>query len=274
MLDQMKAYQKLTSKDVRILSIDKEDGIERQTLVVQTPFRYRRMGEMFLPEGDGPFPAILFVHWYEPKVQNSNRSQFEKEALEMARNGAICLTIETSWSDLDFFWKRTQEDDLKNSVEEVTNLRLFMDFLLSQPNVDINRFAYVGHDFGGMYGVLTGSLDKRPTHYVIMAATPRFSDWFLYFPKLDQAAQEAFIQEMSQIDPITHIANLSPATVLFQFGNDNSHIPNKSAEDFFAMAKEPKEMKVYEAGHALNEQSTKDRKEWLNTKLRMNKEVP
>ena len=55
-----------------------------------------------------------------------------------------------------------------------------MDLLLSQPNVDAKRFAYVGHDFGGMYGVLAGSLDRRPTHYVVMAATPRFPDWYLY----------------------------------------------------------------------------------------------
>ena len=55
-----------------------------------------------------------------------------------------------------------------------------MDFLLAQRGIDPGRFALVGHDFGGMYGILAGSLDKRPTHYVIMAATPRFPDWYLY----------------------------------------------------------------------------------------------
>jgi len=267
MLDQMQTYQKFTPKDVHILGIEIEEGIERQTLVIQTPFGYRRMGELFLPEGDGPFPAILYVHWYEPKAQNSNRSQFEKEAIEMTRSGAVCLTIETLWSDIDFFWKRTQADDAKNSIEEVINLRRFMDFLLSQPNVDVKRFAYVGHDLGGMYGVLAGSLDQRPTHYIIMAATPRFSEWYLYFPKLDGATREAFIQQMSEIDPITHIANLSTAPVLFQFGNNDLHIPTERAQEFFGAANEPKEMKVYEAGHGLSELSVKDRKEWLKKKL-------
>ena len=96
-----------------------------------------------------------------------------------------------------------------------------MDLLLSQPGVDANRFAYVGHDFGGMYGVLAGSLDKRPKHYVIMAATPRFPDWYLYLPKLEGEKREAFIKQMSEIDPITHVPNLSPASVLFQFGTDD-----------------------------------------------------
>lgn len=200
---------------------------------MQTPFGYRRMGELFLPEQDGSFPAILYIHWFEPKEQNSNRSQFEKEAIEMAGRGAICLTIETLWSDPDFFWKRTQADDAKSSIEEVINLRCFMDFLLSLPQVDAKRFAVVGHDFGGMYGVLTGSLDRRPTHYVIMAATPRFSDWYLYFPKLDGPAREAFISQMSEIDPITHVGNLTPAPILFQFGTNDFHVPNEHAQEFF-----------------------------------------
>ena len=91
---------------------------------------------MFRPEGDGSYAAILYVHWYEPESPDSNRSQFEEEAKEMARGGAVCLLIETLWSDRDFFIKRTQEDDLQNSVEEVVNIRRAMDLLLSQPNVD------------------------------------------------------------------------------------------------------------------------------------------
>ena len=115
-----------------------------------------------------------------------------------------------------------------------------MDLLLSQPNVDSSRFAFVGHDFGGMYGVLAGSLDQRPTHYVVMAATPRFPDWYLYSPKLEGDAREAFIRQMSEIDPITHIQNLSPAPVFFQFATDDPHVPKERAEEFFAAANRTK----------------------------------
>ena len=215
MLSEMQSYKALSLSDVRLIAQKKEDGYEKQLLVFQTPFGYRRMAELFLPEGTGPFPGILYVHWYEPEAHDSNRSQFANEAIEMARSGAICLTVETLWSDPDFFMKRAQADDAKNSIEEVVNLRRFMDFLFEQPNIDPKRFACVGHDFGGMYGVLAGSVDKRPTHYVIMAATHRFSDWYLYLPKLEGEAREAFIHQMSEIDPVTHVSNLSPAPVFF-----------------------------------------------------------
>ena len=179
MLTQMRNYQKLESKDLRVVRKRTQDGVQSQLLVIQTPFGYRRVAELISPENEGSYAAILYMHWYEPESENSNRSQFKDEAAEMARGGAVCLLAETLWSDPDFFIKRTQHDDVQNSIEEVVNIRRATDLLLSQPNVDTRRFAYVGHDFGGMYGVLAGSLDQRPAHYVVMAATPRFPDWYL-----------------------------------------------------------------------------------------------
>ena len=269
MLSQMQNYPKLTPSDARIIGSKKEDGYTKQLLVFQTPFGYRRMAELFTPDGEGPHALIFFIHWYEPGSPSSSRSQFVEESIELAKAGAICLTVETLWSDPDFFLKRTQVDDMQNSMEEVVNERRFMDFLALQPNADLTRFALVGHDFGGMYGVLAGSLDKRPTHYVVMAATPRFPDWYLYSPKLEGAAREAFLSEMSAIDPITHIPNLAPAPVLFQFGNDDFHVPLERADEFFAAAGESKEKKIYESGHGLNDESTKDRRAWLKEKLRL-----
>ncbi len=267
MLSQMREYPKLVSKDLRMLVSRTQDGLTSQLWVIQTPFGYRRVAEMFKPESDGSYAAILYVHWYEPESISSHRSQFEEEAKELAQSGAVCISIETLWSDRDFFLKRTQEDDAQNSVEEVVNIRRAMDLLLSQPNVDSKRFAFVGHDFGGMYGVLAGSLDKRPTHYVLMAATPHFPDWYLYLPKLEGEAREAFIRRMAEIDPIVHVPNLAPAEVFFQFATDDFHVPKERAEDFFGAAKDPKEMKWYEAGHGLNEDATRDRKSWLKQKL-------
>ncbi len=267
MLTQMQNYPKLNPADVRILGARKEEGYEKKLLVFQTPFGYRRMAELFTPEGQGLHPLILFIHWYEPEARDSNRSQFVEEAVEMAKAGAICLTVETLWSDPDFFLKRTQADDMQNSLEEVVNQRRFMDFLASQPDADLTRFALVGHDFGGMYGVLAGSLDKRPTHYVVMAATPRFADWYLYLPKLEGAAREAFLSEMSAIDPITHIPNLSSAPIFFQFGDNDPHVPLERADEFSSAAKEPKEKKIYQSGHRLNDESTKNRRVWLKKKL-------
>ncbi len=270
LLSQIQNYSPAADDDWRAIGKEIKDGIENLLLLTRTPFGYQRVAELFRPEGGENLAAILFVHWYEPESPNSNRHQFEHDAKQLAQQGAVCLLVETLWSDIDFFLKRTQADDARNSIQEAVNLRRALDFLLQQNGVDKNRVAVVGHDFGGMYGVLMGSVDKRPTHYVVMAATPRFPDWYLYFPKLEGDARAEFISQMSELDPITHIANLAPAPILFQCSTNDFHVPRERAEEFFNAAREPKELKWYNAGHGLNEQATQERLAWLQQQLQLN----
>lgn len=267
MLEQIKTYTPSSAEDWRTITAQTVEGVTSSLHVTRTPFGYRRAAELHRPAGGDGLAAILFVHWYEPESPTSNRRQFEKQAQALARQGAVCLLVETLWSDMDFFIKRTQADDVRNSVEETINLRRTLDFLLAQPGVDPRRIAYVGHDFGGMYGVLMGSVDRRPTHYVIMAATPRFPDWYLYLPKLYGEEREQFIESMTSLDPITHVPNLAPASIFFQFGTNDPHVPRECAEEFFNAARAPKTIKWYDAGHALDEQSARDRQVWLREQM-------
>ena len=260
-------YPELTSAEVRVRRRGEEENLQHSLLIFDTPFGYRRAAELFRPAGEGPFPLVLFIHWYEPSSPDSNRSQFVEEARILASRGALCMTVETMWSDPDYFSKRTQAEDLRLSIEEVVNLRRFMDFLAAQPGADPSRFALVGHDFGGMYAVLAGSLDHRPTHYVIMAATPRFPDWFLYAPPLEGEGREAFIREFAPLDPIARVAGLAPAPLLFQFGTEDPHVPRARAEAFFEAASAPKERRYYEAGHGLNAAAKLERLGWLGGRL-------
>jgi predicted esterase len=173
------------------------------------------------------------------------------------------------WSDRDWFIKRTQDDDYDDSVRQVIELRRAMDLLLAQPGVDHGRFAFVGHDFGAMYGVVMGSVDPRPTCYVLMAGTPRFPDWYLYYPGLDGEPRQAYIDSMVEIDPINHVARLSPAPLLFQFARDDFHVPQERASAFCEAAAEPKQIRWYDAGHGLNEKAAQDRVAWLSEQLRL-----
>lgn len=269
LLEQIQNYAPPAPDDWRTPGKEVKDGVENSLWLARTPFGYQRVAELYRPEGRESVAGILYVHWYEPESPTSNRRQFEHEAQELARGGAACLLVETLWSDMDFFMKRTQADDPRNSVQESVNLRRALDFLLAQPGIDRERVAYVGHDFGGMYGVLMGSVDRRPMHYVIMAATPRFPDWYLYFPRLEGEARAAFMAQMAELDPIARVSHLAPAPILFQFGTGDRHVPRERAQEFFEAAGDPKELKWYEAGHGLDEQAAADRQKWLKERLRL-----
>lgn len=257
--------------DVRPAGERSRDGVEERQFTFTTPFGRRRAAFMVRPErGEEPFAAILYVHWYESEAPNSNRTQFLGEAIDLAGRGVVSLLVETMWSDRDWFIKRSQAGDYDASLQQIAELRLALDLLLAEPGVDAGRLAYVGHDFGGMYGISMGASDQRPKAYVVMAATPRFPDWFLYYPPLEGDEREAFIQQMAPLDPITNVAALAPAPVFFQFATDDPHVPKQRAEEFFAAAAEPKQVGWYQAGHALNEQADADRRAWLAEQLRLN----
>ena len=229
----------------------------------------RRAASLLRPVGSGPFPVILYVHWYEPQACDCNRTQFLDEAKAMAQKGCMSLLIETMWSDREWFLKRTQVDDYDASVRQMIELQRAMDLLLSQPGADPERFAYVGHDFGSMYGVLAGSVDARPSCYVLMAGAPRFSDWYLYYPALEGEERDAFIAQMKGLDPIERVRMLAPAPILFQFGSKDPHVPAERARAFSVAAGDGADTHTYEAGHGLNDQAREDRVAWLAAKLRL-----
>lgn len=260
-------YDRAIPMQLREIASHEQDGIAERLLTYRTPAGERRVAELVRPAAPGAYAAALFVHWYEPEAADSNRTQFQPEAQALARRGVVSLLIETLWSDRDWFLKRTQADDIDSSRRQVIELRQALDLLLAQPGVDPQRVAYVGHDFGAMYGVLLGAADPRPACYVLMAGTPRFPDWFLYAPHLVGDQRAAFIASMAPYDPIAHVARLAPAPLLFQFGSADPHVPSERAQEFFDAAHEPKRLAWYAAGHGLSADARADRLAWLADQL-------
>lgn len=263
MMDHSLGYLPALPLDVRFVSRRPTDGIIVSDLVFLAGEDQQRTAYLVKPEGDGPFPIILYVHWYEPEACDANRTQFLDEASELAQHGVMSLLIETMWSDREWFLKRTQAGDFDASVRQTIELRRAMDLLLSQPGAESSQFAYVGHDFGAMYGIVAGSVDARPTAYVLMAGTTRFPDWFLYYPQMEGDDRKEFIKQMRALDPIEHIGKLSPTPILMQFGNSDPHVPIERAQALSDAAGESAKTLIYNAGHALNEAAKQDRMEWL-----------
>jgi predicted esterase len=214
----------------------------------------------------GDCAGILFVHWYEPKARNSNRSEFLPDAVELARHGAVSLLVQTMWSRPDWFAGRTPANDYDASIAEVKNLRRALDVLLKQPGVDPARTAYVGHDFGMMYGGILAGIDHRIHAYAFLAGSGCLSDWYLLGRKLNPAQQKKVEDQLKPLCPSAYIGQAG-APVLLQFGRSDAYVPVKKAEALAAAAPLPKTVLFYDGGHSLNEQARMDRLEWLETRL-------
>ncbi len=216
-----------------------------------------------------PYAGILYVHWYEPKEKTSNRSEFLDEAVTMAKRGARSLLISTMWSDPEWFEKRDRKNDLAISVRQVIELRRALDVLAQQPEADRKHIAYVGHDFGAMYGAVLAGLDsQRVAGWVFAAGTTSFSDWFLLGkPPLEGDARKKFIAQLAPLDPVKMIEFASP--VLLQFGKNDPYVPEDKAKALIRAATEPKQVNWYEGGHGLDDKAIVHRVEWLTDTLRL-----
>jgi dienelactone hydrolase len=223
---------------------------------------------LVVPEGSGPFAAVLYVHWLGDPA-TSNRSQFLNEAEELGGHGVVALLVDMPWSDPRWFDNRKLADDHAFSIRQVQNLRRALDILLQRPDVDRKCVAYVGHDFGAIYGAILIGVDPRVRYAVFMAATPILSDWFLLGSKIQGEEREAYIKKMTPLDPINFIGEAKSVPVLLQFATHDEYITKEKAELFAISASEPKEFHWYEAGHEMNAQAASERIVWLETQLKL-----
>lgn len=209
--------------------------------------------------------GALFVHWLgEPA--STNRTQFLQEATALASQGIVSLLVDAQWAAPKWYSSRVPEDDYAHSIEQVIDLRRAMDVLLSQPRIDPDRIAFIGHDFGAMYGIVMGAVDPRAKTYVLMAPAPHFADWFLFAQQPKDLP--AYRAQLAPLDPVRFINRLAPAPVFFQFASDDEYVPAAAATRLYAAAAPRKHMATYAAKHDLqNPAVLADRVTWLVREL-------
>jgi len=263
-------YDAARPLDVRETSRREDNGVLLRDITYATLNGGTNGGTLITPKAPPPqpAPAILFVHWYGPPAPTSNRTQFIPDGVALARQGVTSLLIDTPWSIPTWFRSRKREEDYTRSVQQVRDLRRALDVLMAEPGIDKTRVAYVGHDFGAMYGTLAAAADSRVTEFVFMAGTASFTDWFLYGPKLEGEAREKFIAEFAPIDPVRWVPKLR-GPVLMQFADTDEHVSTARREQLTAAAPKGAEVRVYKAGHELSDESTRERLAWLRTTLRL-----
>jgi dienelactone hydrolase len=222
-------------------------------------------GRFTEPEAGGRHPAVLFVHWLGDPA-TTNMTEFAPEALALARRGVVALTINAMWSEPNWFDKRTTATDYRASLEQVAALRGALDALLAHPTVDPANVAFVGHDFGAMYGAVLAGLDARPRYYVFIAGTTTFSEWYLLGKK--PADVPAYMHQMAPLDPLPYLGASLGKDYFFQFALKDRYVPLAKARVFFDASPAPKAIAFYAGGHDLRSKvAIDDRVNWLLSRL-------
>lgn len=218
-----------------------------------------------VPEGKGPFAGVLWVHWLgEPST--TNRTQFLKEGVGLAPKGVVSLLVDAMWSAPDWYGQRVPEQDHDNSIRQVIALRRAMDLLVSRPDVDKARVGFVGHDYGGMYGMLAAGVDGRARTYVYIAVAPSLNHWAFF--SRQPASKAAYLRQNADLELTDSLRRVKNASTLFQFANNDTYVSRADTQVVLAAAAEPKARRFYDADHSMAvPQAAADRDEWLLKEL-------
>ncbi len=195
---------------------------------------------LLLPEGDGPFPAVIFVHW-----GFGSRSQFLDEANLLAQTGVGSLLVNAPFGD-----SRT------HFVQSIVNLRRAVDVVASYRQIDPHRIGYVGHSWGGTLGGILAGVENRIRAFVLMAGFPSYADY-------------AKRKDLESFAGDRYVGHATPAAIFFQFAEADAIVTREAAERYFDAASEPKTIRWYpQATHKFrNEEARADRLKWLLKKL-------
>lgn len=212
------------------------------------------------PQGEGPFPAVVFMHG-----SPGQRVTFLGEAVELAQRGIASVLPDAPFArsprppDVDF----TDGDPARLS-QLVVELRRAVDFLVEQDEVDPSRLGYVGFSWGGSLGANFAAVERRVGSFVLISGVPRLSERLVEIgEEREVEGLEGYVDVIEPYDAVNYLGDVAPNALYLQFGEQDTAPSPEQGQEMMDAASEPKEMHLYDAGHELNDEAKADRANWL-----------
>lgn len=216
-----------------------------RTLDVEIGSGDARVEAYVVEPADGDVRAgVLFLHWLGD--HRSDRTQFLSEARGLAREGvrSVLPAGRMPWltDPVD------AESDVANLEVEQRRLGAAL-ARLTDGLTERTPLALVGHDFGAMHGLLLVARHPAFDALVVIAATPRWADWFLRFWKVGGDRFD-YLRRLAPFDPVEVAAPLHAPT-LWQFSDRDFFIAPMSALELARAPSEEPTVEWYAADHAM-----------------------
>ncbi|MDH7568704.1 MAG: alpha/beta fold hydrolase [Armatimonadota bacterium] len=270
-------YDATRPLDLKERAVRRQGAVEEHDVSFASPKGGRVTAFLLVPRGKGPFAGILFLHG-----ATGTRRSLLPGARMLCEAGAVCLLIDAPLRGgravpgkrLDDF---AHPEEMRDAIiQAVVDLRRGVDLLLSRPDVDPKRIAFVGSSLGGSVGGILAGVERRIAAYALLEASGNWMEAFrkstfllvrLARATMSRRQMERAARVLGPIDPVHFVAHAAPAALLFQNGTGDTIVPAECAQAFQDAGSQPKVCKWYDAGHELNIDAFVDRAEWLREKI-------
>jgi len=268
-------YDIKTPLDTQDAGADFRGTVGIYDLSYANPKGARVSAYLIMPPGKGPFAAIIWGHWCWPNSDLHNRKEFLDEAVALAPSGVASLLVDFPIARPDYVADKDPLSDrqVDELVEQVVAIRRGADLLFSRPFVDQKRVAYVGHSCGASAGAVVSGIDKRFRAFVFMASpisneamikTPQFE---AFRKQVGPERVDAYLAKYPWTDEGKYIARAAPASLFFQYATKEDFLTPELGKATAAVASQPRQVKIYDAPHALNADARRDRVAFLAEQL-------
>ena len=219
-------------------------------------------GSLLIPNGTGPFPAIILMH---PTPGGREGILGLAEAYVLAGNIALVIDApyarpENADRSFPFTYTRT---DYEEQIQLMVDLRRGIDLLEQRTDVDPDKMVYIGASYGGGMGGLLAGIESRLKAYVLMVGGSGLVSHLNHSDK-------DWNSFMWPIEPVHFLSYAAPAKLLFQNGLNDSAVTVAEAVRAQIAGSDPKTIMWYPTDHWLNSQAYVDQMNWLNAEIGIN----
>ena len=160
----------LEKPHIEIRATERRENFTQHKVRVDTgPGARRGDGYLLVPDGVGPFPAVLVV-FYEPETGAglNPKSQLRDFAYQLVKRGFVTLSIGTPGA-LDHPGMETRELLIEAGRELKIQPLTYLAYvaanchtaLCGQTNVDPKRIGIIGHSYGGKWSMFASCLYEK-----------------------------------------------------------------------------------------------------------------
>ena len=241
------------------------DGVTVRAFRFASPRGGEATGLLFVPPGEGPFAGVLLQHGMP-----ADAKYMTPQAVYVAKHGAVVLALDAPFARRQGPPIHLTPADSAEQVQLIVDLQRATDVLLSRPDVDPARIAFVGRSYGGAMGALLAGVERRLKSYVLAVADGGLVSHTIGAegtrPRpggIPEGEWQGWLGAMRPIEPIRFVHRAAPASILFQSARQDHNVPAADAEALHRAASQPSTVRWYDTGHALDARAHVDQLEWL-----------
>jgi dienelactone hydrolase len=271
-------YDSKSPLNIQEVDVEHRGNVTVHDISYASPKGGRVPAYLVVPEGKGPFAAILWGHWYWQNSAFFNRKEFLEEAVVLAHVGVVSL-LPTGVGARPGHVDDPDElgdQQVADLVQQIVDMRRGADLLMARKDVDPQRFAYVGHSYNAAVGAFLSGIDKRFRAFVLMAGglsdevDLKTEEYKQFRQKYGPEKFDEKIAKRRWLDPGKFVSHASPAIVFLQYGtHDVPFLSPERARQYEAVVSEPKRFQLYHASHVLNAEARRDRVAFLCDQLKL-----